>query len=218
MASLGLHHWVFVAACGLSLVVASGGYFSMRCTGFSLQWLLLLQSTGSRHKGFSNCGMQAQQLWCKGLVAPRHVGFSRTRDRTCVPCIGRQILNHCATREVPELPTLQLVLETYQKAGSLYFGDRGQAGENPLSISATFTNRLHSLARLLRTYYVPGSGTRASSHHLTWSSMQAREAEITFSSLGGRNCSSNELTYLFRFKPRIISFQSLTSLPQSHHL
>ena len=38
-------------------------------------------------------------MWRKGLVAPRHVGSSRTRDRTCVPCIGRQILNHCATRE-----------------------------------------------------------------------------------------------------------------------
>ena len=36
-----------------------------------------------------------------GLVALRHVGSSQTRDRTCVPCIGGQILNHCATREVP---------------------------------------------------------------------------------------------------------------------
>ena len=29
-----------------------------------------------------------------------HVGSSRTRAQTRVPCIGRQILNHCATREV----------------------------------------------------------------------------------------------------------------------
>ena len=43
--------------------------------------------------------VQAQQLWLTGLVAPRHVGFSQTRARTRVPCIGRQILNHCATRE-----------------------------------------------------------------------------------------------------------------------
>ena len=35
----------------------------------------------------------------RGLVAPRHVGSSQTRARTHVPCIGRQILNHCATRE-----------------------------------------------------------------------------------------------------------------------
>ena len=33
--------------CGLSLVVASGGYSSLWGAGFSLRWLLLLQSTGS---------------------------------------------------------------------------------------------------------------------------------------------------------------------------
>ena len=38
------------------------------------------------------------------------MGSSQTRARTCVPCISRQILNHCATREVspgllePKLP------------------------------------------------------------------------------------------------------------------
>ena len=42
---------------------------------------------------------QAQQLWLTDLVAPQHVGSSQTRARTRVPCIGRQILNHCATRE-----------------------------------------------------------------------------------------------------------------------
>ena len=31
----------------------------MRCTGFSLSWLLLLQSTGSRRTGFSSCGSRA---------------------------------------------------------------------------------------------------------------------------------------------------------------
>ena len=51
--------WVFVAARGLSLVVASGGYSLLRCTGFSLRWLLLLRSTGSRHAGFSSCGSWA---------------------------------------------------------------------------------------------------------------------------------------------------------------
>ena len=56
----------------------------------------------------SRCGAQApdaqaQQLWLTGLVAPRHVGSSQTRARTRVPCIGRQILNHSATREAPHL-------------------------------------------------------------------------------------------------------------------
>ena len=40
------------AACGLSLVVASRGYpLVVVCVGFSLWWLLLLWSTGSRVHG-----------------------------------------------------------------------------------------------------------------------------------------------------------------------
>ena len=108
-------HWVFVAPCRLSLVVASGGYSSLQCMDFSLWWLLLLRSMGSRHEGFSSCGTraqqlwlvgsraQAQQLWRTGLVAPWHVGSSWIRDQTHVPCIGRWILNHCATREVLQM-------------------------------------------------------------------------------------------------------------------
>ena len=43
----------------------------------------------------------AQYLWRSiGLVAPWHVEHSRTRDRTHIPCIGRQILIHCTIREV----------------------------------------------------------------------------------------------------------------------
>ena len=38
-----------------------------------------------------------------GLAAPRQVGSSQTRDRTCVPCTGRWILNHCTTREVLDI-------------------------------------------------------------------------------------------------------------------
>ena len=54
--------WVFVAVHGLSLVVASGDCSSLRCTGFSSQWLLLLRSTGSRHMGFSSCGSWALRV------------------------------------------------------------------------------------------------------------------------------------------------------------
>ena len=50
-------HWVSVAARGLSLVAGrEGAGYSSLCVGFSLWWLLLLQSTGSRPKGFSSCG------------------------------------------------------------------------------------------------------------------------------------------------------------------
>ena len=59
-------YFIFLAVLGLrccaraSLVVASGGYASLRCMGFSWPWLLLLQSTGSRNAGFSSCGTRAQ--------------------------------------------------------------------------------------------------------------------------------------------------------------
>ena len=41
--------WVFLAACGFSLIAVSRGYSSFWCPGCSLQWLFLLQSTGFRH-------------------------------------------------------------------------------------------------------------------------------------------------------------------------
>ena len=61
--------WVFAAACGLSLVAASGGYSSLLCMGFSSRWLLLLQRTGSKCSGFSH-GVWAQVvhgMWNLGL-------------------------------------------------------------------------------------------------------------------------------------------------------
>ena len=37
-----------------SLVAVSRGYSLSRCTGFSLQWLLLSWSSGSRHENFNS--------------------------------------------------------------------------------------------------------------------------------------------------------------------
>ena len=49
LAALGLH-----CCAGFSLAVVSRGDSSLQCSGFSLPWLLLLQSTGSRRgKGFT---------------------------------------------------------------------------------------------------------------------------------------------------------------------
>ena len=59
--------WVFVAARGLSLVAASGGYSWLRCAGFSLQWFLLLRSMGSRYAGFSSCGTRASVVVALGV-------------------------------------------------------------------------------------------------------------------------------------------------------
>ena len=83
---------------------------SFLCEGF----LQLRQAGATLHRGawafhcrgLSCCGAQApdaqaKQLWLTGLVALRYVGSSQTRTRTRVPRIGRQILNHCATREAP---------------------------------------------------------------------------------------------------------------------
>ena len=38
----------------------------------------------------------------RGLVAPSHGESSQNRHRMRVPCIGRQILLHCATKEAPD--------------------------------------------------------------------------------------------------------------------
>ena len=54
---------------------------------------------GPSRRGAQAPDAQAQQLWLTGPAAPRHVGSSQTRARTRVPCISRQTLNHCATRE-----------------------------------------------------------------------------------------------------------------------
>ena len=81
---------------------------SFLCEGFLQLWragaTLHRGAQASHCHGLSCCGAQApdaqaQQLWLTGPVALRHVGSSQTRARTRVPCIGRQILNHCATRE-----------------------------------------------------------------------------------------------------------------------
>ena len=56
--------------------------------------------------GLSYCGVQ--QSWCTGLAAPRHVESSQTKDRTCVPCIGRWILNHWPTRKVAKVFQINL--------------------------------------------------------------------------------------------------------------
>ena len=40
--------------------------------------------------------LQTRRLSSCGSRAQWHVGSSQTRGRTRVPCIGRQILNHCA--------------------------------------------------------------------------------------------------------------------------
>ena len=94
--SCGEQGLLFVAVHGLLIVMAC-----CRAQTLSVQASVVVAC------GLSSCGLQALELslWCTGLVAPQHVGSSRAGARTCIPCIGRQILNHCATREAqPKQP------------------------------------------------------------------------------------------------------------------
>ena len=80
--------------CRLSLVVASRGYSSLQCAGFSLRWLLMLQSIGSRRTGFSSCGWWAleHRLSSRGSWALEH------RLSSCGSWALEHRLSSCGTR------------------------------------------------------------------------------------------------------------------------
>ena len=95
---------VFVV-CGLSLVVASGGYFLAGLSRLLIAVASVVQSTDSRE-----CGLQ--KFWLMGLAAPQHVESSQTRGQTHVSCISRQILNQRTTRKAQVVITLLKDKET----------------------------------------------------------------------------------------------------------
>ena len=69
----------------------------------SLKYFFIFGSVGSQlqHTQSFFTAHGPSQLWREDLVALWHVGSSRTRDGTHVPCIDRWILNPWITREVP---------------------------------------------------------------------------------------------------------------------
>ena len=77
---------VFLAAHGLSLVAVSRGYS-----------LAAASSLQSKDTEFVAHGLSCPM----GLAASQHVESSQSRDPSLVPDIGRRILNHWTTREVP---------------------------------------------------------------------------------------------------------------------
>ena len=98
-----LFTYLFIFGCVGSSFLCEG-FLQLRQLGATLH----RGAWASHYRGLSCCGAQApdaqaQQLWLTGPVAPWHVGSSQTRARTRVPCIGRQTLNHCATREAPRV-------------------------------------------------------------------------------------------------------------------
>ena len=66
-----------------------------------------------------------------GLVAPWHVGSSRIRDQTCVPCIGGYIVIHCATTEVLETLPFDQRMERFELSSGQAMG--GAALLEPVS-------------------------------------------------------------------------------------
>ena len=103
-----------------------GLHFCARAFSICGKWgpLFIAVCGPSHYCSLSCCGAQApdtqaQQLWLTGLVAPRHVGSSQTRARTRVPCIGRQTLNHCATREAFLWVILKFII--IFESGALHF-------------------------------------------------------------------------------------------------
>ena len=97
--------WVFVAAsgatlgCGARLLIAVASLVAEH--GLQARGLQQLQCVSSV--------VVARGLQSTGSVVVVHglscsaARSSWTRAQTRVPCIGRRILNHCATREVPIL-------------------------------------------------------------------------------------------------------------------
>ena len=56
---------------GSSLVAMMGATPCLQCMGFSVRWLLLLQSTGSVVCGLGSCGSQASEFVVPGLWSTR---------------------------------------------------------------------------------------------------------------------------------------------------
>ena len=83
---------IFFAVHVLSLVAAS-------------QFLIVVAFLVAEHR-LQACRLQ--QLQWMSLVALQHAGSSQNRAQNHVPCIHRQILKHCTTRDVPFI-LLQLI-------------------------------------------------------------------------------------------------------------
>ena len=94
--------YLFLLFAVLGLSCCALAFSSLASRGYSLVAVHGLLNAGAslvaEHR-LQACGLQ--QPWLMGLVALQHVRSSWIRDQTCVPCTGRQILNHWTTREVP---------------------------------------------------------------------------------------------------------------------
>ena len=138
------------------------------------------------HGLFFSCiaqnAMQSLQLWHKLLPCSMWDLSSPTKDRTCVPCIGRQIFNHWTTREVSIINAYGYSQVSasffFKESGSNYFQLHGPYDLYPkYSVSATAAAkvaidnmqmmRLHSNKTLLtQTGSMPPPGLSHGCTHL----------------------------------------------------
>ena len=134
-------------------------FFKRLCWVFVVAWAFsscgewgLLSSCGTRAShcaGVSSCGAQAlgtqalvvvacgSAVVVPGLSCSLHVESSQTRDRTCVSCTGRQILNHWATWEAPSLLNIPNMLRLLCKEHLNAFKYYRNVSKIPWSVSGT---------------------------------------------------------------------------------
>ena len=88
----------FFCEFSFSFIFGWPGSLPPQCLGFSVWWLLLMLSEGSR--------VLASVAVEHGLVAPWHAGSPLTRTGTPAPFIGRWTPKHWTTREIPKFTTI----------------------------------------------------------------------------------------------------------------
>ena len=91
---------VFVAVCRLPPDAVSRDYSSCSAQASCSSGFPCCRAQALGCMGFSSCRVWTRGLWYVDLLAVWHLKSSQTRDRTCIPCIGRWILNPWTTREI----------------------------------------------------------------------------------------------------------------------
>ena len=94
----------FLAVVSLPSCSEKGLLIIATCAGFSLQWLPLLQSTGSTLLRLQQFQCKGSEFVAHGLICCMACGiFPDQGSNTCVPCLARRTLNYWNTREAHEL-------------------------------------------------------------------------------------------------------------------
>ena len=93
--------YLFIFGCVRCLLLCTGFVYLQRVAA-----TLRCGAWASHCGGFSCCGtgglgVRASLVVAHGLSCSAACEIFPDQGQTCVPCVGRQTLNHCATRESP---------------------------------------------------------------------------------------------------------------------